>query len=207
MRILLIITIILNVISGNSQVVVDSVSGNIYIDRVQEIDLSKKDLYEKTNRWVAKAYNNSNHVIRINNEDNIVTKGAFSVGAYLNYGKSGKYSMYLDYDVDYTLDLKFKEGRYKIEISGLSYSAAGKGSLFFNYETYKALNVEAYENYSGPGKKLMKKRIENDEELRKEYHYRSVYEKEIISQIKSKLESIDSSLLNFLKAKEDNEDW
>ena len=116
MRIIMILTLILTGFIGNAQVVIDSINGKIYVDRVQEIELNKKELKEKTNRWAAKTYNNSNYVTRINNDDNILTKGAFDVGAEFNaYGTT----IYSERKVEHTLDLKFKEGRYKIEIFDL----------------------------------------------------------------------------------------
>ena len=47
MRTILILTFILTGFIGKAQVVVDSINGKIYVDRVQEIDLKKKQLKDK----------------------------------------------------------------------------------------------------------------------------------------------------------------
>jgi len=137
-REILIFTFLLIGFIGKAQVVIDSINGKIYLDRVQKIELNKKELKEKTNRWVAKTYKNSNYVTRINNNDNILTKGSFNIGAnFTAYGTT----VYSERKVEYTLDLKFKEGRYKIEISDLIFNGTDASlSLvvyFMSYEEAK----------------------------------------------------------------------
>ena len=193
---------------GKSQVVIDSIKGEIKLNQVHKIELNKKDLYEKANRWVAKTYNNSNYVTRINNEDNILTKGAFDVGAdFTSYGVT----IYAPKKIEYTLDLKFKDGRYKIEISDLIISGADASlSLlvyFMTFEQYREFNLIAMENYDGIGKKAAIKRIKNDKKFRKDYNAQQDYGKKIIPKIVEKLEQLDLSLLTFLKTKDDNDDW
>ena len=208
MRTILILTFILTGFIGKAQVVVDSINGKIYVDRVQEIDLKKKQLKDKANRWVAKTYNNSNYVTRINNEDNILTKGAFDIGAdFTAYGAT----VYSGRKVEYTLDLKFKDGRYKIEITDLLFdgtdAAMSLAVYFMSLEEYREFSLKAMENYDGIGKKAAIKRIKNDKKFKKDYESQQNYGKKIIPQIVKKLEQIDLSLLNFLKNKDDKDDW
>lgn len=193
---------------GKSQVLIDSTSGKIYLDHVQEIELDKKVLKEKTNRWVAKTYNNSNYVTRINNEDNILTKGLFNVGAnFTAYGAT----VYSPRKIEYTLDLKFKDGRYKIEISNLMMNGkdASESILvyFMTYEEYKKYSLHAMKNYDGIGKKAAIKRINNEKKFKKDYKSQQDYGKAIIPQIINKLEQIDLSLLGFLKDNTEKDDW
>ena len=208
MRTLLILIFILTGFIGKAQVVVDSINGKIYVDRVQEIELNKKELKDKANRWVAKTYNNSNYVTRINNEDNILTKGAFEVGAdFTAYGAT----VYSSRKVEYTLDLKFKDGRYKIEISDLLFDGTDASMslavYFMSLEEYHEFSLKAMENYDGIGKKAAIKRIKNDKKFKKDYESQQNYGKKIIPEIVKKLEQIDLSLLNFLKNKDDKDDW
>ena len=201
-------TFILTGFIGNAQVMVDSINGKIYVDRVQEIELNQKELKEKTNRWVAKTYNNSNYVTRINNEDNILTKGAFDVGAdFTAFGAT----VYSERKVEYTLDLKFKDGRYKIEISDLMFNGTDASlSLnvyFMSFEEYRTFSLKAMEEYDGIGKKAALKRINNDEKFRKDYESQQNYGKKIIPQIVEKLEQIDLSLLTYLKNKDNKDEW
>ena len=208
MRTLLILTFILTGFIGKAQVIIDSINGKIYVDRVQQIDLNKKELKDKANRWVAKTYNNSNYVTRINNEENILTKGAFEVGAdFTAYGAT----VYSARKVEYTLDLKFKDGRYKIEISDLLFdgtdAALSLAVYFMRLEEYREFSLKAMENYDGIGKKAAIKRIKDDKKFKKDYESQQNYGKKIIPQIVNKLEQIDLSLLNFLKNKDDKDDW
>ncbi|HEY5371074.1 MAG TPA: DUF4468 domain-containing protein [Hanamia sp.] len=208
MRTIMILTFILTGFIGKTQVVIDSINGKIYVDRVQEIELSKKELKEKTNRWIAKTYNNSNYVIRINNDDNILTKGAFEVGAdFTAYGTT----IYSKQKVEYTLDLKFKEGRYKIEISDLIFdgtdASLSLAVYFMSFDEYRAFSLKALEGYDGIGKKAAIKRIENDNKFEKDYESRQNYGKKIIPQIVEELEQIDSSLLTYLKNENNKDDW
>jgi len=193
---------------GKSQVVVDSINGKIYLDYVHEITLNKKELREKVNRWVAKTYNNSNYVTRINNEDNILTKGAFDIGAdFTAYGVT----IYSERKVEYTLDLKFKDGRYKIEISDLMFdgtdASLSLAVYFMSFEESRAISLKVMEEYDGIGKKAAIKRINNDKKFRKDYESQQNYGMKIIPQIVKKLEQIDLSLLNFLKNKDNKDDW
>jgi len=208
MRKILILTFILTGFVGNAQVVIDSINGKIYVDRVQEIELNKKELKETTNRWVAKTYNNSNYVTRINNEDNILTKGAFDVGAdFTAYGAT----VYSSRKVEYTLDLKFKDRRYKIEIMNLLFDGTDASKslegYFMSLEQYREFSFKEAEKYDGLYKKRVKKRLKDENEIIKSYELQMEYGKKIISQIIKKLEEIDLSLLTYLKNKDNNDGW
>jgi len=208
MRKLVILTFILTGLIGKAQVVVDSINGKNYVDRVQEIELNKKELKDIANRWVTKTYKNSNNVTRINNEDNILTKGAFDVGAdFTAYGAT----VYSSRKVEYTLDLKFKDGRYKIEISDLLFdgtdAAISLAIYFMSLEEYREFSLKAMENYDGIGKRASINIIKNDKKFKKKYESQQNYGKKIISQIVKKLEQIDLSLLNYIKNKDDKDDW
>lgn len=208
MRKILILTFILTGFVGNAQVVIDSINGKIYVDRVQEIELNKKELKETTNRWVAKTYNNSNYVTRINNEDNILTKGAFDVGAdFTAYGAT----VYSSRKVEYTLDLKFKDRRYKIEIMNLLFDGTDASKslevYFMSLEQYREFSFKLAEKYDGLYKKSVKKRLKDENEIIKSYELQMEYGKKIISQIIKKLEEIDLSLLTYLKNKDNNDGW
>ncbi len=208
MKTIVILTFILTGFIGKAQVVVDSINGKIYVDRVQEIELNKKELKEKTNRWVAKTYNNSNYVTRINNDDNILTKGAFNVGAdFSSYGAT----VYSERKVEYTLDLKFKDGRYKIIISDLMFdgtdASLSLAVYFMSLEQYRAFSLKAMEQYDGIGKKAAIKRINDDKKFRKDYESQQDYGKKIIQQIVDKLEQIDLSLLSYLINKDNKDEW
>ncbi|TDU43486.1 uncharacterized protein with TBP-like fold DUF4468 [Gelidibacter sediminis] len=208
MKVTTILTFILIGFIGNAQVVVDSINAKIYVDRVQEIELDKNELQEKTNRWVAKNYNNSKYVTRINNEDNILIKGAFDVGA--DFSAFGA-TLYSERKVEYTLDLKFKDGKYKIDISDLLFdgidATRALSVYFMSYDEYKTFSLKAMEEYDGMGKKAAIKRINNDDKFRKDYESQQNYGKKIIPQIVDKLSQIDLSLLSYLKNQDMKDEW
>ena len=163
---------------GKAQVVVDSISGKIFVDRVQEIELKKMELKDKANRWVAKTYNNSNYVTRINNEDNILTKGAFEIGAdFTAYGAT----VYSARKVEYTLDLKFKDVRYKIEISDLLFDGSDASMslavYFMSLEEYREFSLKAMENYDGIGKKRQSNELKTIRNLKKTKNLNRIMEK------------------------------
>ncbi len=208
MRIILILIFILKGFTGDTQVIIDSINGRIYIDRVQEIGLNKDQLKEKANRWVAKTYNNSNYVTRINNDDNILTKGIFTVGAnFRSYGMV----IYSERNIEYTLDLKFKDGRYKIEISDLQFKGLFESTplstYFMSADEYREYSRRTMASYVGAGKKMMLKRIDDDRKFKRDYDAQHDYGKKIIPQIVQNLKSIDLSLLTFLMDNDDKDDW
>lgn len=207
-NILILLLLVFISTNSKSQVVIDSLNGIIYLESVHEVDLTKTELKTKANEWVAKAYNNSNYVTRINNDDNILTKGSFKVGAdFTAYGVT----IYSDLKIDYTLDLKFRDGRYKIEIINLQNSegnnALDLSGFLMSPEEYKKHSIKAIENYDGIGKKAALKRINNEKKFMKDYNSTHDYGKKIIPQIVNKLKSMDASLLTYMKSKVDDDEW
>ncbi|MEH6706018.1 MAG: DUF4468 domain-containing protein [Galbibacter orientalis] len=189
---------------SNSQVVVDSVNKTIYLNEVHEINLSKSSLKDKADRWVAKAFNNSNQVTRINNDDNILAKGSFEVGA--DYGL-----VYSKRKLEYTLDLQFKEGRFKIEINNLILSGSmvsNELSLYFmsfsEYDTFFRKSLEVYDESM---RKKILKRINKNGGVEKNFEVAHNFGTEITSQIVQELERINSSLLSYMKSEEDKDEW
>ncbi|MBO6534492.1 MAG: DUF4468 domain-containing protein, partial [Muricauda sp.] len=181
-----------------SQVTIDSLNARIYLKQVHEVGLNQKELKSKAYEWVARSFNNSNYVTRINNESQILAKGAFDVGAdFTNYGVT----VYSPRKVDYTLDLQFKQGRYKIEIVDVTITAGGMEEPFVFYladfETYKGLQRKLIAELDMPGTKATLRRLENESKARKDYESLRAYYDEILPQIIETLESIDTSLLKY----------
>lgn len=192
-----------------SQATIDSVNQTIYLRQVHEIGLSKQKLKKKADEWVARSFKNSNYVTRINNADQILAKGGFSVGAdFTAYGTT----IYVPRDINFTLDLQFREGRYKIEIIDLSMSTSGVEIPFI----FMNMDFEAYRDYSRkvltekdmPGTKAALKRLNNDKKARKDYDGQKNHYDQIFPQIVDEIESIDSSLLDYMKSEvEAGDDW
>jgi len=192
-----------------SQATIDSVNQSIYLRQVHEIGLSKQELKKKANEWVARSFKNSNYVTRINNADQILTKGAFSVGAdFTAYGTT----IYVTRDINYTLDLQFKQGRYKIEIIDLSMSTSGVEIPFIfmnmDFEGYRDYSRKALSELEMPGTKAALKRLNNDKKARKDYEGQKDHYDRIFPQIVDEIESIDSSLLSYMNSESTaDDDW
>jgi hypothetical protein len=59
---------------------------------VIEVELSKKDIHQKINEWIAINYKSAQDVIQLNTVDKIVTKG--------NYSFQSEVERWLDYEWD-----------------------------------------------------------------------------------------------------------
>lgn len=204
----LIILICLLPIASFSQVTIDTLNATIYLKQVHEVELNQKELKSKAYEWVARSFNNSNYVTRINNENQILAKGAFEIGAdFTNYGVT----VYVPREIDYTLDLQFKEGRYKIEIVDIIIGAGGITEPFIFYladfDTYREIQRKLLDEMDIPSKNAAIKRLENDKKALKDYEGLKKYYDAILPQIIDKLESIDASLLKYLKSDSGDNDW
>jgi len=192
-----------------SQATLDSVNQKIYLRQVHEIDLSKQELKKKADEWVARSFKNSNYVTRINNADQILAKGGFSVGAdFTAYGTT----IYVTRDINFTLDLQFREGRYKIEIIDLSMSTGGMEVPFIfmamDFEQYREFQRKALAKMDMPGTKAALRRLNNDKKARKDYDGQKNHYDQIFPQIVDEIESIDSSLLAYMKSEvKADDDW
>lgn len=194
--------------SVNGQVVVDSISGEIRLDQVREIDLNKSEIRDKVSKWVAVSYNNSNYVTRVNTDDNIVTKGLFVIGYDVH---SFGTSVHVSIKVGYTLDMKFKDGRYKVEIYGLEFNGEDAkkqlSAYFMNYEDYRKYCLINADNYEGAGKAAMVKRINNDEKFTKDYMDHLEYGKKVVSQVIDNLNVIELGVFEHVKKAMKEVDW
>lgn len=186
-----------------AQIQIDSINKLIYFEQVHEIDGESAILKDKAFEWVAKIFNNSNYVIRLNSKDKIIAKGTQKV-------------LKTDYDLtpiqfDYTLDLSFKDGRYKIELNNII-SQDVSISLMTRSE-YKAFATEntitAFKLLNVKDKLLEKELRKMDDEVYFD-KISSVYiktAKENTENIKFELEKINLSLLSHMKSSTKKDDW
>lgn len=190
------------------QVVMDSLNKNIYLRSIHQIDKNKIELRENSLEWIAKSFNNSNHVIRINNEDKILAKGLFVTGEKYDNGYGG---VYIETKVNYTLDIEFKDSKYKIEIFDLIISSESLpyplSTYFMNKDEFKIYMLNYWSNYNGAGKNFAIKRVENDKKFTKDYEAIKKYGVSILLQIYLHLEKIDKALLQSLKSKKIDTEW
>lgn len=207
MKKLLTICLLITSLTAKSQAKLDTLTGEIFLEEVHEIDLSKENIRKFTNSWIAKNYNDSKEVIKLNNENNIIVKGLFKSGATMNsYG----IDVYIDDYFDHIIDIKFKEKRYKIIINDIT-SKNSKFAPFNNYsipyDEYKENQLKALEEYNGFGKKRMIRDINDDEKNRVVFDALNKFGKEIVREIFNQLNDIDKDLYNYLLKAKKSSDW
>jgi hypothetical protein len=103
MKKLLFIPIMLFTLIGYSQVLNKTKNG---YTEVVEVELSKKDIYQKINEWIAINYKSAQDVVQLNTEDKVVIKGNYTF-----LYPSGE-----AYGVRNTTTISIRENKYKIEL-------------------------------------------------------------------------------------------
>lgn len=164
-----------------------------------------KKLKDKAFDWVAKSYNNSNFVTRINEDDKILTKGSFDVPATLKDIPMNK-DMMMNVKVDYDLDLEFKDGRYKVEINNLDLESGSIAYYFMTYDEFKKASIESAENYDGPGKKAYLKSVQNDKKMERTFNRNKDYWAQIIDYTMDYISNLEQSLHSYMKSDQED-DW
>jgi hypothetical protein len=102
---------------------IDKETGKITFTEVVELDekLTQDQVYSKAREWFAKAYNSSSNVIQMDDMESgkIVGKALMEV-----YHKSLG-MMHPSGQINYTISIYMKEGRYKYEITDLYHTSNG----------------------------------------------------------------------------------
>ena len=75
---------------------------------VIEVELSKKDIHQKINEWIAINYKSAQDVIQLNTVDKIVTKGNYSFQSAFTNGSS--------YGVRNILTFSIRDNKYKVDL-------------------------------------------------------------------------------------------
>ena len=86
---------------------------------VIKVELSKKDIHQKVNEWIATNYNSAQNVIQLNTEDKVIVKGNYVV-----------VMQNISYRVYNSLSFSIRDNKYKVDLipSGLSTSNIKKNS-------------------------------------------------------------------------------
>lgn len=197
------------------QMEIDTFNGVANYRMVHDIDVPKAELKIKTEEWLAKSYGNSNYTIKLSNEDKIVSKGVIPVTSMI----SNFYGIEVNTleNIDFTLDIAFKDGRYKVEFQNIDFRNIG--IHYFDVdapdaiENYKQLVRESLENFNGPGKKATLNMLDNDRKVSKHFErWKNTYLEQrknydaMLRQMSSTVHDLDVSLFKFLDS-EDEEEW
>jgi hypothetical protein len=89
---------------------------------VVEVELSKKEIHQKLNEWIAVNYKSAQDVIQLNTEDKIIIKGNFSVNFSIK-----KYVF--KYRIHNALSFSIRDNKFKIDLVPNSASSDGVGSV------------------------------------------------------------------------------
>lgn len=125
-------------------------SGDGYVE-VVDTKLSKKELYQKVNEWIAQNYNSAKDVIQLNTEDKVILKGNYKVAFKID-------NFSFNYRIHNTLSISIRDNKYKIDLTPSRIStdliSSVDGSVlalyiqpFLDAEVFDAV----YEEYSRAG--------------------------------------------------------
>ncbi|EAR14057.1 hypothetical protein RB2501_01485 [Robiginitalea biformata HTCC2501] len=183
--------------------------GNFSLSQVHEVNGSRSDLQKWATEWAAKTYNNSNYVTRINDDDQILTKGSFEVPAIQTI--NGK-EFTQGRRINYTLNVQFKEGRYKIDITDVALEQHPSypdrlQDYFLGKEEYRNHLRRHYGPESGAELKSMTRLIENDRKYDELYTNIQKYGRSMVIPITVQIEKINQSLLAYMKQDHSDDDW
>ena len=204
----LLITLLFLAWGLNAQVQIED--NRISFSQIHEVEGSKTDLHKWASEWVAKTYNNSNYVTRINDEEQIITKGAFEVVAIQTILKK-EYPQ--TRRINYTLNVQFKVGRYKLDINDLNIEPLTEAypdeleTYFMDKEQYREYLRKFYENMGGSYLKRGLKILENDNKFNEFYENNKKYGAGLHLGILANLEGINQSLLAYMKQDHGDDDW
>lgn len=202
MKSTVILLILFGVTNAKGQVAIDTVNRKMYLDQVINMEGTVKELKEKAFVWVAKTYNNSNFVTRVNTDTKIITKGMFEITG-VNIFSPPPYK-----DVEnpnYTMELSFKDGKYRLEIKDIDYD--GFELAFLTQDEYQQFWIGYWENYEGAGKKFALNKMHKDKYISKAYLQMKEITNPQINQLKEQILFLQNSLLQHMKAKSSNDDW
>ena len=112
--------------------------------QVIQAELTKAELYQKLNEWVAVSYNSANEVIQLNTTEKIIIKGILTL-PYTNW--AGKLSL----NVSHSLTFIIREGRFKVDFIATSVTNNSGGladiSLINVFLTEEAYTKEQHLQY------------------------------------------------------------
>jgi Trp operon repressor len=80
---------------------------------VVEVELSKKEIHQKLNEWIAVNYKSANDVVQLNTEDKVIVKGNYSV-----------VMSNLSYRVSKSLVFSIRDNKYKVDLIPSSISSS-----------------------------------------------------------------------------------
>lgn len=199
---------------SNAQVTYDSIGKNVFVNQVYEVSGSKTEIAKRAKEWVAKTYNNSNYVTRLDNDDKTILKGSFSINYNIIDGLGRKIPA--EAKATYTLELAYKEGRCKINIEDVAFSDfefspwqlnhPTAGEYLYNKEEYKESLLLRAESQKGIYKRNLQAQASKPKKFEKQYKRYSIRSKDVLSVVDYNLSIIALSFKKTMLSEQD-EDW
>ena len=150
--------------------------------KIYDTDLSKDAIKQKTEEWIVLNFKDSNEVIKLNNENKIISKGYFDIG----------------YKVYFSFIVSFKEKKYKLEIKNYTINNISIAPDY-SFEDHKKIMQDGYNHLSSKSsKKYYEKKYLTNEALQKSYSKKNNSNKLLIKQIKNRSEQTAKSLNNYI---------
>mgnify|MGYP001149417283 CR=1 FL=1 len=177
-------------------------NGVFHYRDVVEVDKTQKEIRSIASKWVAINFVDSKEVSRLDTDETIIVKALFYVRR-INVG--------IEKRMDFTMDLAFKDGRYKIEFYGLPDIWNHIGLKLpiqdpdqYTVEDFKN-NCILAANISGM-KKMIQMKIEKEEWVSKHYKKSKDDMEDSYKQVKNKIDAIAQSLKNTIVSSKKS-DW
>ena len=133
-----IIIVLLITFKGYSQIVNKTNDG--YAE-VVEVELSKKEIYQKVNEWIGLNYVSAKDVVQLNTDEMIIVKGSIPINFEFHYGT-------FEIGVRHTLQISFRENKYKIDFLPTSAYQTNNGNELKNSKFLKQFTrTEPHKQY------------------------------------------------------------
>lgn len=107
---------------------------------------SSEQLYKSTLNWIQEVYENPDKVLKANIENQKVRLNGYSNHAF-NYTSMG---MTLNYDMEYTMEIEFKDNKYRLTFTIGQFWGSGDsgGEVAWNYKAFYKKNGDARKAYN-----------------------------------------------------------
>ncbi len=142
---LLILTILLSNLSIGQEIPQLKLTPNGVEPIVVEVDsMSASEIYQKAQNWVQETYKNPDKVLKANIVNEKIRINGFATDAwwYKALGIRNSYNM------EYTIEISFKDGRYRFEyIIGQFYIDGGQ-KVLYDYRTFYKKSGEIRKSYT-----------------------------------------------------------
>ena len=187
--------------------------GYLEYEEVVQIDsLNSQEIHDRAAEWAALTYNDSKTVTKLDREDKIIINALATFSTVIN-------SVVVDHKLKYSLDIAFKEGKYKIHILNLMSGGDFQGQSIYNpvtneglmsFEDFKKMIYKQTEQFDSRTKKMMLKMYDKDNYIQKQYDMSKDALARNSKKINQEIKSIAVSLETYIKdssAIDSEDDW